>query len=81
VKAQIRKARPDTAALADFAVDMTDPDNGIVTISLSGAQTAGLLTGTATEFGGVWDIQWTADGGSPATILQGEVSCVLDVTR
>ena len=81
VLAQIRKVRTDADPLADFAIDITDPANGIVIISLDGTQTAALIPTGETEFEGVWDVQWTATGGVPVTLFQGTATCVLDVTR
>jgi hypothetical protein len=74
ISAQVRATR-DAASAVDFAADMTEADNGVVTLSLTGAKTAPL---PAT---GVWDVQWKPPGGEPRTIVQGAVSCVADVTR
>jgi hypothetical protein len=84
VAAQIRTSRVNPAATADFAVDMSDADNGRVIISLTGEQTAA-LHGTPNpieKYTGVWDVQWTPDSGrSPVTLVQGAVESSLDVTR
>lgn len=80
VTAQIRKARVDVAALADFAVDSSGSALGIVTISLTGEQTAALIT-DENNFKGVWDVQWVPTDLEPVTLLQGKVECNADVTR
>ena len=80
VSAQIRTARTDTDALASFAADLSEGDQGIVVLSLTAEQTAGLMTGVE-KFSGVWDVEWDPADGEPVTLLQGKVSCVLDVTR
>jgi len=80
VAAQIRHERPDPAALETFDVDDTQADDGTVVLSLTGEQTAGLLDGAA-KFEGAWDVQWTPVGQEPLTVVQGKVTCVLDVTR
>ena len=80
VAAQIRAQRPDPVALEAFQVDIVDADAGSVVLSLTGEQTAGLLNGDA-KFEGAWDVQWTPAGEQPLTVVQGKVTCVLDVTR
>jgi hypothetical protein len=84
VKAQIRLERltPDPAIVA-FTVGMLDAYQGIVILSLTGAQTTQLITGSSTpgKFNGVWDVQWTPSGKQPRTLCQGKVECVTDVTR
>jgi hypothetical protein len=32
-------------------------------------------------FTGAWDVEWTPTGKEPVTLLQGDVTCTLDVTR
>jgi hypothetical protein len=84
VRAQIRRNRPDPTAMVDFAVDLTDHADGIVVVSLTGAQTHFLMetpTGLVVRFLGHWDVEWTDVGAEPLTLVQGDVSCVLDVTR
>jgi hypothetical protein len=78
VTAQVRPSRTSATAV-DFGVDMTEAATGIVRLSLTGDQTASLASGGT--FKGSWDVQWHAPGAEPRTILQGAVSCVLDVTR
>lgn len=81
MKAEIRANREDVdPALATFAVDLTDFAIGIVLISLTGEQTHALITGDET-FVGVWDLEWTPAGDEPATLVQGNVECLPDVTH
>lgn len=81
VLAQIRIKRSDDAALADFAADLTNGAAGEVVLSLAGTQTASLIVGDIDQFKGVWDMQWTKNGGEPVTVLQGALTCDADVTR
>jgi hypothetical protein len=76
VEAQLRDERDSASAIADFAVDTAEAAQGIVRVSLSGAQTAPLG-----DFSGFWDVQWTPSGEEPVTIVQGKVKCSRDVTR
>lgn len=77
VKAQIRVDRltPDPP-VSTFTVNSVDAYQGIIILSLTGAQTQQLG-----KFIGVWDLQWTPAGQQPRTICQGKVECVIDVTR
>jgi hypothetical protein len=83
VAAQIRSSRVNPAAIADFAVDLTDADDGVIVVSLTGEQTAALHGDPPVErYTGVWDVQWTPESGrSPVTLVQGAVESSLDVTR
>jgi hypothetical protein len=76
VTAQVRSSRDDASVPVDFTVDLAEADAGIVGLTLTGAQTA-----TLGAFKGAWDAQWHPLGGEPRTIVQGAVTCVLDVTR
>lgn len=81
MKAEIRANREDVdPALADFAVDLTDASTGVVLISLTGEQTHALITADE-KFVGVWDLEWTPANSEPATIVQGTVECLPDVTH
>ena len=87
VTAQIRVDRtsPDDP-IVEFAADMADADEGIILLSLTGAQTQELLADASVKagsgkFSGVWDVQWTPTGEEPRTLCQGKVDCVADVTR
>lgn len=79
VLAQIRQQRDDTDPLVSFAVDMTTASSGSVLLTLTGDQTSQLVAEGA--FTGAWDVQWTPAGEEPTTLLQGAVTCALDVTR
>ena len=82
--AQVRSSRTISEIRADFTTTIVDAVNGIVELSLTGDQTAGLHgdpTAPVERFLGVWDIQWTAQDAEPVTILQGAVESNLDVTR
>jgi hypothetical protein len=85
VKAQVRLARLDEdPPIVAFSVNSTDAYQGIVVLSLTGAQTAQLSQDPSAKdgrFGGVWDMQWTPSGEQPRTLCQGQVECVADVTR
>jgi hypothetical protein len=80
VTAQIRTKRDDVDPAAEFAADLSQGAQGDVVLSLTGDQTA-LLVPTAEQFKGVWDMQWTKNGGEPVTVLQGSITCDADVTR
>lgn len=76
-QAQIRLARLDAAPVDTFIIDDSDAANGVLLLILTGAQTAQFGDG----FKGVWDLQWIATGAEPITLIQGKITCVLDVTR
>lgn len=80
VTAQIRASRLDSAIAASWATDMADAANGIVLISLTGVQTADLVNGSE-KFDGFWDVEWDPTTQEPITLMQGKVTCELDVTR
>lgn len=85
LKAQIRQDRFDSDPRVAFTVSLT-PTPGMAVLSLTGVQTAALVQATegwraGTEFSGAWDLEWTAIGQQPITIVQGKVTCRLDVTR
>lgn len=85
VKAQIRVDRlaPDPP-IVSFTTGMVDAYQGIVVLSLTGAQTTQLVqdpSANGGRFTGVWDVQWTPSGKQPRTLCQGKVECVSDVSR
>lgn len=80
IKAQIRKARLDDVALAEFNWNVDDVTPNIVDITLNGVQTAALITDEE-RFLGVWDVQWVKENQDPVTLAQGKVECDADVTR
>lgn len=85
VKADIRLDRLSSdPAIVTFSVNATDAYQGIIVLSLTGAQTEALSqhsSSKAGKFTGVWDIQWTPAGLQPRTLCQGTVECVADVTQ
>ena len=85
VTAQVRKDRihPSDSPLASFTASLVDAYQGLITLSLTGAQTAGLIAvdDGLDNFVGVWDVQWSPVGKEPRTLVQGSVECVADVTR
>lgn len=81
MRAQIRVDRdqigdPD----AEFDIDLTDAVDGLAVVSLTGEQTQELAP-TAEKYIGVWDLEWTPEGGEPRTICQGKVECLPDVSH
>lgn len=76
-EAQIRINRLDADPVDEFDIDDSDAANGVLLMSLTGEQTAQFGDG----FKGVWDMQWTATDGQPKTLVQGKITCTLDVTR
>lgn len=76
-EAQIRSARLDPDPIDTFNIDDSDASNGVIILLLTGEQTAAFGDG----FKGVWDMQWIAPGAEPITLIQGKITCVLDVTR
>lgn len=79
IAAQVRRRRLDATG-TDFYADMTEADDGAVSLSLTGEQTAALLAGKE-KFKGFWDVQWHPDDAEPVTLIQGEVALISDVTR
>jgi hypothetical protein len=82
VTAQVRATKISDTIVAEFAADLSAGATGLVTLSLTGDQTAELIEASSgNQFKGVWDMQWTKQGGEPVTVLQGSLSCDPDVTR
>lgn len=85
IEAQVRVDRATTSSpIVEFAADMTSANAGIISLSLTGAQTQELVDDPSTskgKFTGVWDVQWTASGKQPRTLCQGKVECMADVSR
>ena len=78
VTAQIRADRA-SSALQNFGVDLSAGGSGVVVLGITGAQTASLAA--SRDFVGVWDVQHTASGGQPRTLIQGVCRVKQDVTR
>ena len=74
--AQIRRS-PGGPLEADFAVDVTDAQQGEITLSLASDTTQALSTNGRH----VWDFQATHADGTVRTYLQGHVTVRPDVTR
>jgi hypothetical protein len=83
IDAQIRATRTANISIVSFAADLTDGATGVVILSLTGVQTESLhgSTSPSERFTGVWDVQWTPSQGQPITLIQGNVTSSLDVTR
>ena len=67
VFAEIRQNRDDDAARDAFTAAVT---GNVVTLTLTGAQTAGLGA-----FRGAWDCEWRAPDREPLTLVQGPITC------
>lgn len=85
VRAHIRVTRlAADPPVVIFTSNMVDAYAGVVILSLTGAQTQELVddpSATGGKFTGVWDVEWDPSGSEPYTICQGQVECVVDVTR
>lgn len=79
VTAQIRSTRTDPTVAAAWAVDLSQAAQGIIFLGLTGLQTADLVNGA--DFSGFWDVEWNPATQEPVTLMQGKVSCELDVTH
>ncbi|HVI77807.1 MAG TPA: hypothetical protein VM715_06520 [Candidatus Acidoferrum sp.] len=77
MRAQIRTSRSSPEVSAEFTAV---PEDNAIVISLTGEQTQALVSGDE-PFAGVWDLQWVPEGGEPATLVRGQVTCDADVTR
>lgn len=80
VLAQVRQSRDTATPAAQFSVQSSGAAQGVLVLALTGLQTGALMNGD-TRFKGVWDVQWTPPSGQPRTLVQGVVTCQLDVTR
>jgi len=86
VEAQIRLNRElASPVIVTFSSDLSEADpEGIIVLSLTGEETQDLIEHVSTKkgkFKGVWDVEWTAPGSEPRTLIQGDVECLADVTR
>jgi hypothetical protein len=77
-KAEIRQAAGAADVLAEFGADLEDQAvmKGGVTLTLTGAQTAGLAAGSPLA----WDVQLTDGNNKVQTYLYGSVSVMAQVT-
>ena len=71
VKAQVRLDRLSASTpIVEFTASLVDAYQGIIVLSLSGAQTALLVADSNSGvFNGVWDIQWTPASSQPRTLM------------
>lgn len=84
--AQIRVNRMDVTPAAEWAVDASDAENGVIVLTITGEETASLLqyfNQQRYRYGmkGSWDVQWHPTGREPVTLFQGDCYCNADVTR
>lgn len=82
MEADIRiKRTDDDPPVLGFTIDLTESDDGIAYLSLTGEQTQELAPIPAKKFQGEWDLQWTPEDSEPRTLFQGKVVCNNDVSR
>lgn len=84
--AEIRAKRLDPEPAAIWAVESGQASEGVITLTLTGAETAKLLENYNAQkyragFKGSWDAQWHPNGLEPVTLFQGDCFCDADVTR
>ena len=72
---QVRYERESSSVAAAFTCVVTDPANGVVTLTMSPVSSAALTAGPA-----YWDLQRT-EGGVVNTILSGKCTILADVSR
>jgi hypothetical protein len=80
VRAQIRTKRTDATPLVEWGVEMAEAEQGVLVLRLTGDDTRALM-GDRETFKGAWDCVWTMVDSEPVTLIQGDVTCDLDVTR
>jgi hypothetical protein len=87
VVAQVKLDRiTEDPPIVEFSSDLTDADQGIIILSLTGEETQPLVEHASVKPGsgkfiGVWDLEWTAASAEPRTLCQGKVECLADVSR
>ena len=74
-RAQIR-SKPAAIEAVDFTIDETSAATGVVTVSLTAAQTRLLASGVWQ-----WDMERELDGAYPQTVLAGTLRVTPDITR
>lgn len=77
--AQIRKSRESSTHI-DLTIDVTKAVQGSIIVNIPKEVTRSLGDNTWDKTS-QWDIQCVTGGGDPLTVLQGTVSCNMDVTR
>lgn len=82
LRAQIRERRTDPDPVAQFQVEV-DEGAGVALLTLTAEQTMGLVLNgrPRMRFSGAWDLRWWPPDREPVTLIQGPVTCSLDVTR
>lgn len=75
--AEVRTSYDAATPVATLSVAVTDPTNGVMTLSLTAAQTAALTAPS----GGVWDLLLTTPTGDKFRVLEGNVRITAAVTR
>lgn len=75
-RAQVRRSHANATILQTITVNITDPTNGIVVISLTPTQTTALVIQRA-----VWDLELVDSGGDVIRLLAGSVEISPEVTR
>ena len=73
--------RDDAGPVLTFTIDTTQAAVGKLILSLTGVQTARLKNQTRDPWRGFWDLQWAPTVGQPLTLVQGDVTCDLDVSH
>lgn len=79
----IKESAQDSSPVESFTFVLTDPGNGVVTVSLTDEETSGLpATGDVYDeyTGYVYDIEMTDLSGNVTRILNGEISVSPEVT-
>lgn len=80
IQAHIRRHRTDPTPMDQFKVVLDLHREGRAELSLTGQQTTQLLNGDP-RFTGYWDAQLNRALQEPLTLVQGAITCALDVTR
>jgi hypothetical protein len=73
---QVRKLHSSTDIEATFTFDVSNGSNGIVTWTLTAAQTRAMGTG---KF--VYDVEWNKAGGDVVRLIEGVADTTPEVTR
>jgi hypothetical protein len=72
---QIKKNKTDTSALDAFTFTLSDPTNGVVTMSLTDTETSALPS-----IIGFYDVEMTRTDTTKVRILEGRVTITQEVT-
>lgn len=79
VEAQARPT-PLAESVITAVTEVTDAPGGVFTLRWPGDEVRAML-GTKTSWKGVWDLQVQSVGEDPVTMIAGNFSAVMDVTR